>query len=319
MKKDKSLNDEQNLAVYSRGSSILVSAPAGSGKTKILVNRMMSLIEDDHVSVDSLLVLTFTKAAALEMKQRLVESLNKRIHVVDDSLKVHLEKQKILLPLKQGFDESNNSPTIEDIDFEYMINYINNIITNKKSNYKYKIQNKYNNITYDEQLVSLDKKQWKEFNIDELFEADNIYRGKRLTKAKQIIGDTPYISSSGISNGVNNFISNDVKVRKGNNCLTLANSGSVGACFYHQYEFIASDHVTCLKSNKLNEFSYLFVATMLNRLSTKYNFNREINDKRIKREKILLPLNDKGEIDYEYMEQYVKNILIENMSQSEIK
>ena len=75
MKKDKSLNDEQNLAVYSRGSSILVSAPAGSGKTKILVNRMMSLIEDDHVSVDSLLVLTFTKAAALEMKQRLVESL----------------------------------------------------------------------------------------------------------------------------------------------------------------------------------------------------------------------------------------------------
>ena len=73
------------------------------------------------------------------------------------------------------------------------------------------------------------------------------------------------------------------------------------------------------KSNKLNEFSYLFVATMLNRLSTKYNFNREINDKRIKREKILLPLNDKGEIDYEYMEQYVKNILIENMSQSEIK
>lgn len=65
MKKDKSLNDEQNLAVYSRGSSILVSAPAGSGKTKILVNRMMSLIEDDHVNVDSLLVLTFTKAARL--------------------------------------------------------------------------------------------------------------------------------------------------------------------------------------------------------------------------------------------------------------
>ena len=97
MKKDKSLNDEQNLAVYSRGSSILVSAPAGSGKTKILVNRMMSLIEDDHVNVDSLLVLTFTKAAALEMKQRLVESLDQRIQVCDASLRGHLEKQKILL------------------------------------------------------------------------------------------------------------------------------------------------------------------------------------------------------------------------------
>lgn len=97
MKKDKSLNDEQNLAVYSRGSSILVSAPAGSGKTKILVNRMMSLIEDDHCQVNELLVLTFTKAAAIEMKQRLVEALDQKIQKSDGSLKKHLMKQKELL------------------------------------------------------------------------------------------------------------------------------------------------------------------------------------------------------------------------------
>lgn len=97
MKIDKSLNDEQNLAVYSRGSSILVSAPAGSGKTKILVNRMMSLIEDDYININQLLVLTFTKAAALEMKQRLIEELNKKIQNTDGHLKEHLEKQKILL------------------------------------------------------------------------------------------------------------------------------------------------------------------------------------------------------------------------------
>ena len=97
MKKDKSLNDEQNLAVYSRGSSILVSAPAGSGKTKILVNRIMSLIEDDHINVNELLVLTFTKAAAIEMKQRLVEALDQRIQNSQDQLKEHLIKQKLLL------------------------------------------------------------------------------------------------------------------------------------------------------------------------------------------------------------------------------
>ena len=108
MKKDKSLNDEQNLAVYSRGCSILVSASAGSGKTKILVNRMMSLIEDDHVNVDSLLVLTFTKAAALEMKQRLVESLDQRIQVCDASLREHLEKQKSLLQHRVNIQEQTN-------------------------------------------------------------------------------------------------------------------------------------------------------------------------------------------------------------------
>ena len=97
MKKDKSLNDEQNLAVYSRDHSILVSAPAGSGKTKILVNRILSLIEDDHINVNELLVLTFTKAAALEMKQRLTQQLNTKILTCDPALKSHLEKQKLLL------------------------------------------------------------------------------------------------------------------------------------------------------------------------------------------------------------------------------
>lgn len=93
-----SLNDGQYQAVYSRDSSILVSAPAGSGKTKILINRIMSLIEDDHYNINELLVLTFTKAAALEMKQRLEEELNQELSSHnDEQLKKHLQKQKLLL------------------------------------------------------------------------------------------------------------------------------------------------------------------------------------------------------------------------------
>lgn len=94
-----SLNDGQFEAVVTRGCSILVSAPAGSGKTKILVNRIMALIEEDNYNVDQLLVLTFTNAAALEMKQRLEEALESRLQ--EDalpSLKQHLLKQKQLLP-----------------------------------------------------------------------------------------------------------------------------------------------------------------------------------------------------------------------------
>lgn len=64
------------------------------------------------------------------------------------------------------------------------------------------------------------------------------------------------------------------------------NSGSVGKTFYHKYEFIASDHVTALKSDRLNEYSYLFVATIVQRLENKYSFNREINDMRINKEKL---------------------------------
>lgn len=99
MNKINSLNDSQYEAVYARNCSILVSAPAGSGKTKILVNRIMSLLELDYYNVDELLVLTFTKAAALEMKQRLELTLDERLKDdLNESLKLHLLKQKAKLP-----------------------------------------------------------------------------------------------------------------------------------------------------------------------------------------------------------------------------
>ena len=94
-----SLNDGQYEAVITRNCSILVSAPAGSGKTKILVNRIMALIEEEFYNVDELLVLTFTNAAALEMKQRLQTALETRLQEkISESLKTHLLKQKQLLP-----------------------------------------------------------------------------------------------------------------------------------------------------------------------------------------------------------------------------
>lgn len=92
------LNEGQEEAVITRNCSILVSAPAGSGKTKILVNRIMALIEEDNYNVDQLLVLTFTNAAALEMKQRLQSALQARLQDdIDESLKQHLLKQQQLL------------------------------------------------------------------------------------------------------------------------------------------------------------------------------------------------------------------------------
>ena len=72
--------------------------------------------------------------------------------------------------------------------------------------------------------------------------------------------------------------------------------------FYHCYEFIASDHVTALQSNRLNKYSYLFVATMVSRLQEKYSFNREINDLRINKEKVLLPVDSDSQPDWQYME-----------------
>lgn len=155
-------------------------------------------------------------------------------------------------------------------------------------------------------ITPLDQKDWKEFYLHDIF-AD-IRRGKRLKTADHIQGNIPYVSSSAVNNGVDALIGNTGKIRKFADCITLANSGSVGKTFYHKYEFIASDHVTALKSDKLNEYSYLFVATIMQRLENKYSFNREINDMRIKKEKIVLPVDESGNPDYTFMEQYVKQV-----------
>ncbi|SHE31841.1 DNA helicase/exodeoxyribonuclease V, subunit A [Thermoanaerobacter uzonensis DSM 18761] len=68
---------EQQLAINTRGSNLLVAAGAGSGKTAVLVERIIKLVTDDKnpVDIDKLLVVTFTNAAASEMRERIAEAL----------------------------------------------------------------------------------------------------------------------------------------------------------------------------------------------------------------------------------------------------
>ena len=64
---------EQQKVIDLRGRNILVSAAAGSGKTAVLVERIITMLtaENNPVDVDRLLIVTFTEAAAAEMKERI--------------------------------------------------------------------------------------------------------------------------------------------------------------------------------------------------------------------------------------------------------
>ena len=90
--------EEQKRVIETRGRNILVSAAAGSGKTAVLVARILSRICDreDPANIDELLIVTFTKAAAGEMRDRLLKALLKeREQHPDDP---HLARQVTLLP-----------------------------------------------------------------------------------------------------------------------------------------------------------------------------------------------------------------------------
>ena len=93
--------DQQRKVIDARNHNILVSAAAGSGKTAVLVERIVQLItEGEHpLDIDQLLVVTFTKAAAAQMRERISDAIDKRLDLDPDNL--HLQQQSALLPAAQ--------------------------------------------------------------------------------------------------------------------------------------------------------------------------------------------------------------------------
>lgn len=87
------LTPQQREAVYNRGGKLLVSAAAGSGKTKVLVDRLLTYVTDpmDPANLDEFLIITYTKAAATELRGKIAAKLTERI--AQDPENKHLQKQ----------------------------------------------------------------------------------------------------------------------------------------------------------------------------------------------------------------------------------
>lgn len=86
---------EQEDAIYKKNTNILVAAAAGSGKTAVLVERIIQKIILDGIDIDKLLVVTFTNAAASEMRERVLEAIYKKLD--EDPNNINLQRQINLL------------------------------------------------------------------------------------------------------------------------------------------------------------------------------------------------------------------------------
>ncbi len=87
--------NEQLQAIQEKNSNILVAAAAGSGKTAVLVERIIHKIIDEQMDIDKILVVTFTNAAASEMREGILEAIYKKLE--ENPENVHLQRQIILL------------------------------------------------------------------------------------------------------------------------------------------------------------------------------------------------------------------------------
>lgn len=117
-----------------------------------------------------------------------------------------------------------------------------------------------------------------------------------------------YVTTSNKNNGVSGT---SIEVGNKGGVITV-DSATEGKSFYQEHDFIGSDHVEVLTPCEftMNRFRAMFVITMMNFNSFRYGFGRKRAQKRLKTEKILLPIVDKNhnEIDWELIERYIKQI-----------
>lgn len=208
-----------------------------------------------------------------------------------------LSRTKILLPVNAN----------GEIDYDFMESYVKEVEEQKLEEYRKYALKRVDEIGSVENTETLENRDWKEFKLTTIFE---IKSGKRLTAANMVSGKRPFIGASDSNNGITNFVSN-TNNSLDKNVLGVNYNGSVVENFYHPYECIFSDDVKRfhLKNLQDNKFVLLFMKTNILQQKCKFLYAYKFNEKRMKAQNILLPIDSSGNPDYEYMENYIKKIM----------
>ncbi|MBA1438312.1 MAG: N-6 DNA methylase [Epsilonproteobacteria bacterium] len=141
----------------------------------------------------------------------------------------------------------------------------------------------------------------------------DIFKGERLNKNEREIGKIPLLTSTSLSNGISNFIDYDSfkgKKRVFENKITIDMLSNV---FYHGYKYFSDDNVhTLVLKDKYqqyeNQYVSIFIATILQNISIRYNYGRQVRLKRLQSETIALPIDENGQPHWQFMEDYIKSL-----------
>lgn len=157
--------------------------------------------------------------------------------------------------------------------------------------------------------IKLSDRKWGYFCLGDRKYFD-IQRGSSAYIKNMSKGDIPYISTTRENNGITAYVAESN--RKGN-LITLAYDGSIGACFYQEEDFFASEKIVTIRTvqKTLNKYIGLFLIQILKLESEMYSYGgrKWTVEKQLKDTMIMLPLNEENsEPDYTFMEDYIKSL-----------
>lgn len=221
-----------------------------------------------------------------------------------------IKRERILLPVTDAGEP----------DYQFMEDYIRELMMEKKKKYRGYVKKRIEELcpVPDDQQMDwksmIDSHEWEPFKIDTIF---NILPGKRLVAADSTPGDRPFIGALDNSNGVARFVSDKNESLDKNVLGVNYNGNGMVIGFYHPYECIFSDDVKRfhLKDWEDNPFILLFMKTVILMQKKKFGYLYKFNAKRMAHTSIMLPVNDAGNPDYEFMEYYGRQIMIDKYRQ----
>ncbi len=173
-------------------------------------------------------------------------------------------------------------------------------------------------------MISLNDREWKDFLFPQIFVICGGFYNKKPIESDK--GKIPFVGATDSNNGFTQFCTMadieatsktgdeknapiDKKIFKGN-CIAVTNNGSVGFAYYQKHEFTCSHDVNplYLRNAQLNEYIAKFLIAAIEQQRVCFAYVHKWRPKRMKKSKIMLPVNDTGKPDYEFMEDYIKQI-----------
>ncbi|OXA81259.1 hypothetical protein B0A58_01435 [Flavobacterium branchiophilum NBRC 15030 = ATCC 35035] len=215
-----------------------------------------------------------------------------------------LPKKKILLPInKKG-----------EPDYAFMEKYMRQKESAKLVNFQNYISERIEQVKNFKNVGQFENRIWKEFKLTNIF---NFAKGDQNNMANIEKGQIPLVSAKKGDNGCKDFASQKNKKLFSKNSLTLNNDGDGGAgiSFYQPFDYLLDSHVTALNpKTELNKHILLFISRCITAQQEKFGHGYSINNQRLKVFKLMLPIDKKGEPDYDFMENYTKKLEYEKLT-----
>lgn len=149
-------------------------------------------------------------------------------------------------------------------------------------------------------VPDLNVQKWCEFSLKELF--GDCERGVRITTDDRLEGNIPFCTAGEFNEGVSEFIGNP-EAKTYNNALSI---DMFGNCFYHGYDFKCDDNILVITNEHINKYVGIFISQIISIDNYRNNYGRQYRKKDYLKHKIKLPVDTKGNPDWQFMEDYIK-------------